>query len=443
MGTRKFSKSIVRTLYLFYFRFEYSKKGYIDGEIGAEWIKHFDNLTKRRAHGCHCLLLLDGHQSRLTLPFLLHAKENDIHVLCYPSHSTHIYQGLDVVIFSLLKKYFSEEMIKFESSTGTPVYKDNFLQVYSPAHICAFTKANIQAAFAATGIHPFNPDVIPASAFKPAVESSCTGSGLPFPQPSPIKVTSQLLLQGISGAQQASQELSQTSAGFLTSQSPIKSTSQVPYYLPPFNAPSQSFAALLNIVPATEIEEKLLAALDELLRREALQYGALLGLQATVVLQNVYCECIRGQLHAQEKKEGEKKGSGRLMGDGLPRCLTSDEFVQRVHEFTKHQLDEAAAKEWQRLANEGHAEAIADWKKNEASRKKRNEKKKEEWKQQVAIWEAEQDLAKAERCHPCWKKPVLGSLEAPIPRPTRISVQDELEEIEIDEDALGESEEDE
>ena len=62
----------------------------------------------------------------------------------------------------------------------------------------------------------------------------------------------------------------------------------VPFHLPPFNAPSPSFSALLNIVPSNEIEERLLATIEELFHREALQYGA---------LQNVHYEQIHSQLH--------------------------------------------------------------------------------------------------------------------------------------------------
>ncbi len=84
-------------------RMGYSNKGYVDGEIGIEWIKHFDAEMKTKACGRCRLLLIDGHSSHYTLGFLEYAHEHCIEVLYYPSHSTHIYQGLDVVIFSVLK----------------------------------------------------------------------------------------------------------------------------------------------------------------------------------------------------------------------------------------------------------------------------------------------------------------------------------------------------
>ncbi|KLO04438.1 hypothetical protein SCHPADRAFT_917911 [Schizopora paradoxa] len=133
-------------------RIGYQRKGYMDGELGVDWAKHFDCYTKDKMGDCDRLI-------------------ERIHVICYPSHATHLNQGLDVVIFGILKQYFSKEMIDFESQTGQVVCKENFLSVYAPAHIAAFTPTNIKAAFAKTGIHPFNREAIDLTAMKPSIES--------------------------------------------------------------------------------------------------------------------------------------------------------------------------------------------------------------------------------------------------------------------------------
>jgi len=86
----------------------YSKKGYTDGEIGWAWIENFNKETKAKAKGQRCLLLVDGHNSHYTLGFLDHARAYQIEVVGYPSHSMHVYQGLDVVIFAPMKKRWSE-----------------------------------------------------------------------------------------------------------------------------------------------------------------------------------------------------------------------------------------------------------------------------------------------------------------------------------------------
>jgi hypothetical protein len=55
-------------------------------------------------------------------------------------------------------------------------------------------------------------------------------------------------------------------------------------------------------------------------------------MQLVLVLNGAYIDLVRGQLAVQEKKKLDKKKGklekkGCLMGDGLPRLLTSKEFV--------------------------------------------------------------------------------------------------------------------
>jgi hypothetical protein len=65
-------------------------------------------ITKKKSPGKYRLLLVDGHNSHYTIEFLLHACLNMIIVLCYPAHGTHVYQGLDVVIFLVLKRFLAK-----------------------------------------------------------------------------------------------------------------------------------------------------------------------------------------------------------------------------------------------------------------------------------------------------------------------------------------------
>jgi hypothetical protein len=48
----------------------------MDREIGAEWIKHFDEQTKQKAEGKWRLLLVYGHNSHYTQEFLVYAVEH-------------------------------------------------------------------------------------------------------------------------------------------------------------------------------------------------------------------------------------------------------------------------------------------------------------------------------------------------------------------------------
>lgn len=83
--------------------------------------------------GEYRLLLIDGHNSHYTVDFLLYARLHLIVVLCYPTHTTHIYQGLDVVIFSVLKRFIMEEQDKWYRAKGEAMDKNNFLVIYGAA----------------------------------------------------------------------------------------------------------------------------------------------------------------------------------------------------------------------------------------------------------------------------------------------------------------------
>jgi hypothetical protein len=81
-----------------------ARKGFVNGEITGRWIVHLDEQTRAKANGRYRILLVDGHVSHFLLDFLQEARARHIIVLCYPLHLTHILQGLDVVVFSPLKR---------------------------------------------------------------------------------------------------------------------------------------------------------------------------------------------------------------------------------------------------------------------------------------------------------------------------------------------------
>ncbi|KZP13127.1 DDE-domain-containing protein, partial [Athelia psychrophila] len=165
----------------------YSKKGWTDGEIGVEWIKDFDRQTQHTVEpGEYRCLLVDGHNSHYTRAFLQYARTHQILVLCYPAHTTHIYQGLDVVIFSVLKKCLSEERDRYERETREKISKKNFLTVYGRAHLRALTADNVKAAFRKTGVWPYDRAVVTAEMMAPSKETSCEGS-LPVVPPTPVR----------------------------------------------------------------------------------------------------------------------------------------------------------------------------------------------------------------------------------------------------------------
>ena len=147
--------------------------------------KDFDPQTKEKAVGETHVLLMDGHSSHYTADLLEYCLDNNIEVIGYPPHCTHALQGLNVVCFAKMKAAWKEDINIFEELHRRAIDKADFCGVFGQAYVCAFTKENVEAAFAATGIHPFNPDVIKPKQMKPA-EPTSTQSSFPLPQPSPV-----------------------------------------------------------------------------------------------------------------------------------------------------------------------------------------------------------------------------------------------------------------
>ncbi|KAG2738869.1 hypothetical protein P692DRAFT_201672883, partial [Suillus brevipes Sb2] len=86
---------------------------------------------------------------------------------------------------------------------------------------------------------------------------------------------------------------------------------------------------VLDHQPETEHERECHDALREAYKREDYYKGALYGMQSTAVLQEMYCKTLSSQLAAQEEKKLARKWE-KLVGDGLPRLLTGDEFYRSV-----------------------------------------------------------------------------------------------------------------
>ena len=102
-------------------------------------------------------------------------------------HSTHIYQGLDVIIFSPLKRYWAEERDIAECEHGQKVTKSNFLSIYARAHQRALSPDNIKSAFQKTDVHPFDPLVITSDMLALSRETSLQYNAL-LPFETPIRV---------------------------------------------------------------------------------------------------------------------------------------------------------------------------------------------------------------------------------------------------------------
>lgn len=219
-------------------------------------------------------------------------------------------------------------------------------------------------AFRKTGVWPFDPTDISKQMMAPSKETSYQGY-LPIMPSSPIRAianflqklvntdntTSEIAENVISNAPSEQtttsdvellvQQLSRTSLSDLASTSPPTSETRLDHaaihttcVISPIK---QKQGYILSIQPRTHNEVLLLSALHETESANAALKQCVIELQATNILNQLHCSQLCGQLANQEAKKQSKKKNGKLMSDGLPRLLSSDEFYERVVNHEKEQ----------------------------------------------------------------------------------------------------------
>lgn len=157
------------------------KSSYINTDLFMKW---FEEVFLRHKSSRMTLLILDGHSSHSNNIRLLEiAKENNVILLCLPSHTTHALQPLDRAFFRPLKMYFAQE-----AKAWMVRCKDKKLTRYDVSKLIgrawgkAATNANGVSALRSCGIYPFNPTAIPDHYF--ALSDSIRAQDLPSMIPS-------------------------------------------------------------------------------------------------------------------------------------------------------------------------------------------------------------------------------------------------------------------
>jgi hypothetical protein len=135
-----------------------SENGWTTNAIGLEWIQHFEKYTRGRTKGTYRLLVLDGHESHLSVEFQQYCQEKNIITLCMPPHSSHILQPLDVGCFAPLKASYGKQIENLVRVRINHITKLEFLPAFKDAFKVAFTEQNIKSGFRATGLVPYDPD---------------------------------------------------------------------------------------------------------------------------------------------------------------------------------------------------------------------------------------------------------------------------------------------
>ncbi|KAF9419659.1 hypothetical protein HW555_003937, partial [Spodoptera exigua] len=143
-------------------------KGSMTADLFVEFIQH---LAKYKVAG-KCLLVFDGAKCHLSVEALEEADNNDIVLYCLPSNTTHELQPLDKSVNKSFEHHWDEEVLNYLcASADRTLTKATFNKIFTRVWPKCMTHSNIVNGFKATGLFPFDPQVIPEEAFAPSVLS--------------------------------------------------------------------------------------------------------------------------------------------------------------------------------------------------------------------------------------------------------------------------------
>lgn len=132
------------------------------------YLNHFQKHTNASIES-KVLLLLDNHQSHISIRCLDFCKENGIVVLSFPPHCSHKLQPLDRSVFGPFKKAVNSSCDAWmRNNPGKTMVIYDIPSIVKLALPLALTQPNIVAGFVCTGICPFNRDIFTELDFAPS-----------------------------------------------------------------------------------------------------------------------------------------------------------------------------------------------------------------------------------------------------------------------------------
>ena len=131
-------------------------------------IEHFIKLVKPSKED-PVLLLLDNHDSHVSVELVRLCKDNWVHLLTFPPHCSHRLQPLDVSVYGPFKFAMRESL-----NTWLQIHPGQRITIHETAQLCKepflrkFNPENITVGFTKAGIWPFNRSVFSEVDFLPA-----------------------------------------------------------------------------------------------------------------------------------------------------------------------------------------------------------------------------------------------------------------------------------
>lgn len=145
-----------------------SKNGWINSELFFEWLSHFAKYAKPSVSD-PILLVLDNHSSHISIPAYDFCKENNIHMVSLPPHTSDHLQPLDLTFFSPLKNALYREYDIYLSVSGhQKITEYDVAELLNKAFMKVATMEKAFSGFRTSGIYPLDPDKFNEDDFAPS-----------------------------------------------------------------------------------------------------------------------------------------------------------------------------------------------------------------------------------------------------------------------------------
>lgn len=133
-----------------------NRSGWMTAELFPKVLKHIVNHIRCSADN-KILLLVDNHESHISVEAIRYCKSNGIVLLSFPPHTTHRLQPLDVGVYAPFKARlaiaFNDWML---ANPGQAISIRNIGYLANKAYEITFSIKNITHAFKKTGLWPIN-----------------------------------------------------------------------------------------------------------------------------------------------------------------------------------------------------------------------------------------------------------------------------------------------
>ncbi|KAF2895482.1 hypothetical protein ILUMI_10688 [Ignelater luminosus] len=135
-----------------------SVSGWINEFIFVDYLQHFISFVKPTKEE-PVLIILDNHESHISLEAYKLYREHNLHVLSLPPHVSHKMQPLDLTFFSSLKMAYNRECeLYMVNNPGKRITQYEVGELVTNAYNKTANISKVVSGFRVAGIHPIDTD---------------------------------------------------------------------------------------------------------------------------------------------------------------------------------------------------------------------------------------------------------------------------------------------